>query len=142
MPEIDSLEKILKDGEAAHTKLIEANTEANAAAAAAIEAVPAAKAAATVKTPEAKVADATAEAAQTKALDALADDDEAEVKPDEKGVVTLPFKAFERRIARAGKAHLKAVFGTDDREAILKMKSDYEGLLAKQDEDRRSKLET
>ncbi len=73
------------------------------------------------------------------AIDSL-EDDEAEVKPDEKGAVKMPFKQFERRIQRAAKASLKAIFGTDNRDDILKMKKDYEKVLTDREEERRAKL--
>ncbi len=90
-----------------------------------------------VEAPKAKPT--TDEAKLETAIDAL-EDDESPLKPDEKGALTMPFKAFERRIERAGKAHLKAIFGTDNREEILKMKKDYEKVLAEREEERRSKL--
>jgi hypothetical protein len=140
---INEAEKGIKDAEMA--KAVAANAELEAK----VEAV-AKEAVAKAKEPVAKAAQAEVveETAQptedkaklAKAIDSM-EDEESEVSADEKGMVKLPFKSFERRVQRAAKAALRSVFGTDDREAIMKMKGDYESMLAKQDEDRRSKMD-
>lgn len=83
------------------------------------------------------------EAKLDKALDDIEDDDDdpdSELKADDKGNIKLPYKAFKTRITRASKAALKSVFGTDDREQIIKMKEDYEKMLSDRETDRRTKM--
>jgi hypothetical protein len=140
---INEAEKGIKDAEIA--KAVAANAELEAKVeAVAKEAVAKAKEpvkAAPVEVVEEETAVPTEDKAKlAKAIESM-EDEESEVSADEKGMVKLPFKSFERRVQRAAKAALRSVFGTDDREAILKMKGDYESMLAKQDEDRRSKMD-
>jgi hypothetical protein len=60
---------------------------------------------------------------------------------DKDGKVHLPFKAFQTRITRASKSTLKAVFGTDDRDEIKKMRDEYEAMLTARETERRERLD-
>ena len=68
------------------------------------------------------------------------DDPDKEPTPDDKGMVTMPFKSFQTRVKRASKADLLKMFGTDDRDKLLQWKKDYDGYQTKQEEERRAKL--
>jgi len=70
-----------------------------------------------------------------------ADDDELEKFADDDGYIKFPIKAFKTRINRATKKELKKIFGTDDRDAILKQKDDYEKLVNEREQERRAKLQ-
>lgn len=69
-----------------------------------------------------------------------ADEDELEKYADKDGFIRLPFKSFRTRVSRANKMVLKAIFGTDDKEAILKQKDEYEKVLTEREKERREKL--
>jgi hypothetical protein len=66
-----------------------------------------------------------------------ADDDTADQYVDDEGMLQIPFKAFKTRIARARKSELKSIFGTDDRNEILKIKTDHEKLVSEREKSRR-----
>ena len=62
-----------------------------------------------------------------------APEDALEKYMDKDGNITMPFRAFKTRLMRATKADLKKMFGTDDRDAILKQKDEYEQLLTERE---------
>jgi hypothetical protein len=72
--------------------------------------------------------------------DAL-DDDQLGKYADKNGVIHIPFNKFATRVNRAKKTSLIDVFGTDDREKIKGMKTEYEAWVNKREEERRAKLE-
>lgn len=72
--------------------------------------------------------------------DAL-DDDQLSKFADKNGVIHIPFSKFATRVNRAKKKSLMDVFGTDDREKIKGMKTEYEAAVNKREEERRAKLE-
>lgn len=70
------------------------------------------------------------------------DDDEDSLKKivDKDGHIRMPYKSFKTRIQRADKASLKKIFGTDDRDAIIKLKNDYEQMLQERENSRRAQM--
>ncbi len=68
------------------------------------------------------------------------DDPDADPVPDADGFVKMPAKAFLTRVKRASKTALMDMFGTDDKDAILKWKRDYDGMVTKQEADRVAQL--
>jgi hypothetical protein len=75
-----------------------------------------------------------------KVLPEDAEDEAVEKYVDKDGNVRLPFKAFQTRIRRASKKELKAIFGTDNRDEILKVKTGYEALLTEKEKERVAQL--
>ena len=61
------------------------------------------------------------------------DDEDDDPEPDDKGMVTLPYKSFIRRVARMTKRELMKNFGTDDVESIVKDREELKALRADKD---------
>jgi len=70
-----------------------------------------------------------------------ADDDSLERFTDKDGNIKMPFRAFKSRLARAPKKTLKEIFGTDDREAILAQKAEFEKMVSEKEKTRRAQLD-
>jgi hypothetical protein len=69
-----------------------------------------------------------------------ADDESLADFADKDGYIRIPFRQFRTRIARASKADLKKLFGTDDRAALLKQKEEYERLVNDNEKRRKEQL--
>ena len=75
------------------------------------------------------------------AVSAKTDDDDDELKPDEKGMLdAMSFKSFMRRVDRLSKKALKELFGTSDLEAIAKERGELTELRSYRESVEREKL--
>jgi len=59
---------------------------------------------------------------------------------DEKGLISLPYDAFIERMNRLQRSQLKKLFGTDNVQEVLKMKTEYESMKKEREEAEKARM--